>query len=40
MLLYRPLSDSEQINFLKKTRLYIQQQKYDEAVSMVLLYAF
>lgn len=40
MLLYRPLSDSEQINFLKKTRLYIQQQKYDEAVSLVLLYAF
>uniref|UniRef100_A0A8C2U2Y8 GPI ethanolamine phosphate transferase 1 n=1 Tax=Coturnix japonica TaxID=93934 RepID=A0A8C2U2Y8_COTJA len=28
-----PLSDSEQINFLKKARLYIQQQKYNEAVS-------
>ncbi|KAK4826349.1 hypothetical protein QYF61_007458 [Mycteria americana] len=32
--MYRPLSDSEQIDFLKKTRLYIQQQKYDEAVSL------
>ncbi|KAM9304308.1 GPI ethanolamine phosphate transferase 1 isoform 6-T6 [Morus bassanus] len=31
---FKPLSDSEQINFLKKTRLYIQQQKYDEAVSL------
>ncbi|KAM9285881.1 GPI ethanolamine phosphate transferase 1 isoform 4-T4 [Cariama cristata] len=31
---FTPLSDSEQINFLKKTRLYIQQQKYDEAVSL------
>uniref|UniRef100_A0A8D0FYH2 GPI ethanolamine phosphate transferase 1 n=1 Tax=Strix occidentalis caurina TaxID=311401 RepID=A0A8D0FYH2_STROC len=31
---YVPLSDSEQINFLKKARLYIQQQKYDEAVSL------
>uniref|UniRef100_A0A8C9G570 GPI ethanolamine phosphate transferase 1 n=1 Tax=Pavo cristatus TaxID=9049 RepID=A0A8C9G570_PAVCR len=29
-----PLSDSEQINFLKKARLYIQQQKYNEAVSL------
>lgn len=38
MLLYRPLSASEQINFLKKIRLYIQQQKYDEAVSLFLLY--
>uniref|UniRef100_A0A803XZW5 GPI ethanolamine phosphate transferase 1 n=1 Tax=Meleagris gallopavo TaxID=9103 RepID=A0A803XZW5_MELGA len=28
-----PLSDSEQINFLKKARVYIQQQKYNEAVS-------
>ncbi|NXG73964.1 PIGN transferase, partial [Baryphthengus martii] len=31
---FKPLSDSEQINFLKKTRLYIQQQKYDEAVTL------
>ncbi|KAM6349929.1 GPI ethanolamine phosphate transferase 1 isoform 3-T3 [Podargus strigoides] len=31
---FKPLSDSEQINFLRKTRLYIQQQKYDEAVSL------
>ncbi|NXC36205.1 PIGN transferase, partial [Campylorhamphus procurvoides] len=31
---YRPLSDSEQIKFLKKIRLYIQQQKYNEAVSL------
>ncbi|NXX49854.1 PIGN transferase, partial [Tricholaema leucomelas] len=31
---YRPLSDSEQISFLKKIRLFIQQQKYDEAVSL------
>ncbi|NXU30929.1 PIGN transferase, partial [Thalassarche chlororhynchos] len=31
---FKPLSDSEPINFLKKTRLYIQQQKYDEAVSL------
>ncbi|KAM6102049.1 GPI ethanolamine phosphate transferase 1 isoform 1-T2 [Theristicus caerulescens] len=31
---FKPLSDSEQINFLKKTRLYIQQQKYNEAVSL------
>ncbi|KAM9200227.1 GPI ethanolamine phosphate transferase 1-like [Mergus octosetaceus] len=31
---FKPLSDPEQINFLKKTRLYIQQQKYDEAVSL------
>ncbi|XP_025890346.1 GPI ethanolamine phosphate transferase 1 isoform X1 [Nothoprocta perdicaria] len=31
---FKPLSDSEQINFLKKTRLYIQQEKYDEAVSL------
>ncbi|NXG08672.1 PIGN transferase, partial [Sakesphorus luctuosus] len=30
----RPLLDSEQINFLKKIRLYIQQQKYNEAVSL------
>ncbi|KAM4686472.1 GPI ethanolamine phosphate transferase 1 isoform 8-T9 [Amazona ochrocephala] len=29
---FKPLSDSEQINYLKKARLYIQQQKYDEAV--------
>uniref|UniRef100_A0A803XRC5 GPI ethanolamine phosphate transferase 1 n=1 Tax=Meleagris gallopavo TaxID=9103 RepID=A0A803XRC5_MELGA len=29
-----PLSDSEQINFLKKARVYIQQQKYNEAVSL------
>ncbi|XP_056187303.1 GPI ethanolamine phosphate transferase 1 isoform X3 [Falco biarmicus] len=31
---FKPLSDSEQINFLKKARLYIQQQKYDQAVSL------
>ncbi|XP_010226815.1 PREDICTED: GPI ethanolamine phosphate transferase 1, partial [Tinamus guttatus] len=31
---FKPLSDSEQINFLKKTRLYIQREKYDEAVSL------
>ncbi|XP_064362966.1 GPI ethanolamine phosphate transferase 1 isoform X2 [Dromaius novaehollandiae] len=31
---FKPLSDSEQINLLKKTRLYIQQEKYDEAVSL------
>ncbi|NXQ91874.1 PIGN transferase, partial [Nyctibius grandis] len=31
---FKPLSDSEQINFLRKTRLYIQQQKYNEAVSL------
>ncbi|NXA18660.1 PIGN transferase, partial [Ibidorhyncha struthersii] len=31
---FKPLSDSEQMNFLKKARLYIQQQKYDEAVSL------
>ncbi|NXX00329.1 PIGN transferase, partial [Larus smithsonianus] len=31
---FKPLSDSEQINFLKKMRLYIQQEKYDEAVSL------
>ncbi|NXG64530.1 PIGN transferase, partial [Hemiprocne comata] len=31
---FKPLSDSEQIHFLKTTRLYIQQQKYDEAVSL------
>ncbi|NXP44860.1 PIGN transferase, partial [Heliornis fulica] len=31
---FKPLSDSEQINLLKKARLYIQQQKYDEAVSL------
>ncbi|XP_074998629.1 GPI ethanolamine phosphate transferase 1 isoform X6 [Calonectris borealis] len=31
---FKPLSDSEQINFLKQTRLYIQQQKYDEAISL------
>ncbi|XP_041331932.1 GPI ethanolamine phosphate transferase 1 isoform X2 [Pyrgilauda ruficollis] len=31
---FKPLSASEQINFLKKIRLYIQQQKYDEAVSL------
>ncbi|NXU74904.1 PIGN transferase, partial [Oreotrochilus melanogaster] len=31
---FKPLSDSEQIHFLKKARLYIQQQKYDEAVSL------
>ncbi|KAM9304307.1 GPI ethanolamine phosphate transferase 1 isoform 5-T5 [Morus bassanus] len=37
---FKPLSDSEQINFLKKTRLYIQQQKYDEAESTVLFYGF
>ncbi|XP_035747214.1 GPI ethanolamine phosphate transferase 1 isoform X4 [Egretta garzetta] len=37
---FKPLSDSEQINFLKKVRLYIQQQKYDEAESTVLFYGF
>ncbi|KAM6089476.1 GPI ethanolamine phosphate transferase 1 isoform 2-T2 [Chlamydotis macqueenii] len=37
---FKPLSDSEQINFLKKTRLYIQQQKYDEAKSTVLFCSF
>ncbi|XP_074998631.1 GPI ethanolamine phosphate transferase 1 isoform X8 [Calonectris borealis] len=37
---FKPLSDSEQINFLKQTRLYIQQQKYDEAESTVLFYGF
>ncbi|XP_062425828.1 GPI ethanolamine phosphate transferase 1 isoform X2 [Rhea pennata] len=37
---FKPLSDSEQINFLKKTRLYIQQEKYDEAESTILLYGF
>ncbi|KAJ7396578.1 GPI ethanolamine phosphate transferase 1 [Pitangus sulphuratus] len=31
---FKPLSDSEQINFLKKIRLCIQQQKYNEAVSL------
>ncbi|KAF4794138.1 GPI ethanolamine phosphate transferase 1 isoform X3 [Turdus rufiventris] len=31
---FKPLSASEQINFFKKIRLYIQQQKYDEAVSL------
>ncbi|NXE49935.1 PIGN transferase, partial [Casuarius casuarius] len=31
---FKPLSDSEQINLLKKTRLYIQQEKYEEAVSL------
>ncbi|NWR66700.1 PIGN transferase, partial [Bucorvus abyssinicus] len=31
---FQPLLDSEQINFLEKARLYIQQQKYDEAVSL------
>ncbi|KFW79752.1 GPI ethanolamine phosphate transferase 1, partial [Manacus vitellinus] len=31
---FKPLSESEQINFLKKIRLYIQQQKYNEAVSL------
>ncbi|XP_062473702.1 GPI ethanolamine phosphate transferase 1 isoform X3 [Pezoporus occidentalis] len=31
---FKPLSDSEQINYLKKARLYIQQQKYDEAISL------
>ncbi|XP_068787658.1 GPI ethanolamine phosphate transferase 1 isoform X21 [Struthio camelus] len=31
---FKPLSDSEQMNFLKKARLYIQQEKYDEAVSL------
>ncbi|NXN95702.1 PIGN transferase, partial [Rhinopomastus cyanomelas] len=31
---FKPLSDSEQINFLKKARLKIQQQKYDEAISL------
>ncbi|XP_061850855.1 GPI ethanolamine phosphate transferase 1 isoform X3 [Colius striatus] len=31
---FKPLSESEQINFLRKARLYIQQQKYDEAVSL------
>ncbi|XP_062473704.1 GPI ethanolamine phosphate transferase 1 isoform X5 [Pezoporus occidentalis] len=37
---FKPLSDSEQINYLKKARLYIQQQKYDEAESTVLFYSF
>uniref|UniRef100_A0A8B9FF00 GPI ethanolamine phosphate transferase 1 n=1 Tax=Amazona collaria TaxID=241587 RepID=A0A8B9FF00_9PSIT len=37
---FKPLSDSEQINYLKKARLYIQQQKYDEAESTVLFYGF
>uniref|UniRef100_A0A674HL32 GPI ethanolamine phosphate transferase 1 n=1 Tax=Taeniopygia guttata TaxID=59729 RepID=A0A674HL32_TAEGU len=31
---FKPLSASEQINILKKIRLYIEQQKYDEAVSL------
>ncbi|KAM6282788.1 GPI ethanolamine phosphate transferase 1 isoform 3-T3 [Porphyrio hochstetteri] len=31
---FKPLSDSEQMNFLKKARLFIQQQKYDEVVSL------
>ncbi|NWU94992.1 PIGN transferase, partial [Upupa epops] len=31
---FKPLSDSEQTNFLKQARLKIQQQKYDEAVSL------
>ncbi|XP_051466745.1 GPI ethanolamine phosphate transferase 1 isoform X4 [Apus apus] len=31
---FKPLSDSEQIHFLKKTRLYIQQQKYNEAICL------
>uniref|UniRef100_A0A8C4U7T4 GPI ethanolamine phosphate transferase 1 n=1 Tax=Falco tinnunculus TaxID=100819 RepID=A0A8C4U7T4_FALTI len=31
---FKALSDSEQTNFLKKARLYIQQQKYDQAVSL------
>ncbi|NXN09355.1 PIGN transferase, partial [Indicator maculatus] len=31
---FKPLSDAEQINFLKKIRLFIQQQEYDEAVSL------
>ncbi|XP_040442589.1 GPI ethanolamine phosphate transferase 1 isoform X2 [Falco naumanni] len=31
---FKALSDSEQINFLKKARLYIEQQKYDQAVSL------
>ncbi|XP_065523599.1 GPI ethanolamine phosphate transferase 1 [Lathamus discolor] len=31
---FKPLSDSEQINYLRKARLYIQQQKYDEAISL------
>ncbi|KAF2982300.1 hypothetical protein EK904_010801 [Melospiza melodia maxima] len=30
----RPLSASEQINYLKKIKLYIEQQKYDEAISL------
>ncbi|XP_061305272.1 GPI ethanolamine phosphate transferase 1 isoform X4 [Pezoporus flaviventris] len=37
---FKPLSDSEQINYLKKARLYIQQQKYDEAESTVVFYGF
>ncbi|NXG43184.1 PIGN transferase, partial [Psilopogon haemacephalus] len=31
---FKPLSDSGQMSFLKKIRLCIQQQKYDEAVSL------
>ncbi|XP_068017104.1 GPI ethanolamine phosphate transferase 1 [Melanerpes formicivorus] len=31
---FKPLSDAEQINFLKKIRLFIQQQEYDAAVSL------
>ncbi|XP_053840012.1 GPI ethanolamine phosphate transferase 1 [Vidua macroura] len=31
---FKPLSASEQINIFKKIRLYIEQQKYDEAVSL------
>ncbi|KAM3679318.1 GPI ethanolamine phosphate transferase 1 isoform 3-T7 [Ammospiza maritima maritima] len=31
---FKPLSASEQINYLKKIRLYIEQQKYDEAISL------
>ncbi|XP_010007581.1 PREDICTED: GPI ethanolamine phosphate transferase 1, partial [Nestor notabilis] len=31
---FKPLSESEQINYLKKARLYIQQQKYNEAISL------
>lgn len=32
------LSDSKQINILRKARSYIKQKKYDEAVSMQALY--
>lgn len=39
-VLHRSLSESEQIDILRKTRLSIQQEKYEEAVSKTIQWTY